>query len=99
MSGAEDAPDASAVLDFSELNASIDRFTRRFEQYVHDTVAASDAERLAADTHRVEAQEQHKALERERESTKHAQKQLWESRCRPLTHSRGFRARGRCQTA
>ncbi|KAI3622991.1 hypothetical protein CBS14141_004324 [Malassezia furfur] len=84
-SGADDGADASAdagagaVLDFSALNTSIEQFARRFERYVHDTVAASDAERLAADTHRVEAHEQRKALEREREATKHAQKRLWET--------------------
>ena len=79
-SGADDDAEAGAgVLDFSALNASIEQFARRFEQYVHDTVAASDAERLAADTHRVEAHEQRKALEREREATKHAQKRLWDT--------------------
>ncbi|WFD41446.1 kinetochore-associated Ndc80 complex subunit spc25 [Malassezia psittaci] len=71
--------DTEGVLDFSQLSVSIETFTQRFEQYVRDTVAASDAERLAADTHRVEAQEQQKALERQREASKQSQKQLWET--------------------
>lgn len=76
--GATDAP--GAVLDFAELNGSIDTFTQRFDRYVQDTVASSEEARLATETARLEAHERAKALEREREATKHAQKQLWESR-------------------
>lgn len=66
------------VLDFSKLEASIQSFTRRFDQYVQSTVAACDDARLSADAHRTDLQEHIKAIEREREDTKHTQKELWE---------------------
>ena len=80
---ADSALDASVsapsnVLDFSKLEASIQSFTRRFDQYVQTTVAACDEARLSADAHRADLQEHIKALERERENTKHEQKELWE---------------------
>lgn len=80
---ADSALDASVsapsnVLDFSKLEASIQSFTRRFDQYVQSTVAACDEARLSADAHRADLQEHIKALERERENTKHEQKELWE---------------------
>lgn len=67
------------VLDFSELDSSIQTFTRRFDDYVQSTIAACEEQRLAADGQRVEDQARIKELERESELTKHAQKELWES--------------------
>ncbi|PKI84371.1 kinetochore-associated Ndc80 complex subunit spc25 [Malassezia vespertilionis] len=67
------------VLDFSDLEASIENFTRRFEMYVQSTVASCDQDRLAADTQRAENQVRIKSLEAEREDTKTTQKELWET--------------------
>lgn len=72
-------PASTTVLDFSDLDASIQSFTRRFDHYVQTTIASCDEARLAADAQRTEIQERVRALEREREDTKHAQKELWES--------------------
>lgn len=72
-------PASTTVLDFSDLDASIQSFTRRFDHYVQTTIASCDEARLAADAQRTEIQERVRALEREREDTKHAQKELWEN--------------------
>jgi len=73
---------ATGVLDFSELDSSIQSFTRRFDDYVQSTIAACEEQRIAADGQRVEDQARIRELERECEATKHAQKELWESTSR-----------------
>lgn len=67
------------ALNFSDLDASIQSFMQRFDHYVQSTVAACDDARLMADAQRSDMQEHIRALERERDEKKHAQKQLWET--------------------
>ena len=74
--GASRAP---AVLDFGEMHATLDAFLRRFDRYVQDTVGASERERMGAETQRTEDEERIKALERQREELKQAQKDLWDT--------------------
>ncbi|WFD27659.1 kinetochore-associated Ndc80 complex subunit spc25 [Malassezia nana] len=84
--GAGDSKNAHAsVLDFSELDSSIQSFTRRFDDYVHSTIAACEEQHIAAELQRLEDQARIKELERECEASKHAQKELWESTLFELT--------------
>lgn len=76
---AADTSSAPAVLDFSDLNASLDSFLKRFHDYVHTAVAENESGQASRDLERAEHEERVRELERERETSKAAQKDLWES--------------------
>ncbi|WFD35947.1 kinetochore-associated Ndc80 complex subunit spc25 [Malassezia cuniculi] len=68
-----------AVLDFSELNSTLDAFLKRFQEFVHSAVAENDNRHAKAARLRDEHEERMRKLEQEREASKAAQKELWET--------------------
>lgn len=81
------APDASetvsaaaqSVLDFSELNTSLDTFLKRFHDYVHSAVAENESGHSKGEMQRKFYEDRVQELERSREASKAAQKELWET--------------------
>ena len=70
---------APVVLDFSDLNAALDDFLKRFHDYVHSAVAQNESGQASSELERAEHEDRVRVLEREREASKAAQKDLWET--------------------